>query len=114
MCSVRSGLCGGDRRCKNGMVAVESGTAGAVVGGRYAIEAELATGGMGVVFRVVDRPTGRVLALKRSLAGGADSAPRNAALLEREYRTLVTLRHPHIIRVHDYGVDEVSAFYTME
>ena len=86
-------MCGGCGPCKNRMVTVESGTVGSVVGGRYAIEAELATGGMGVVFRVVDRPTGRVLALKRSLAGGSDSGPRNAALLEREYRTLVTLRH---------------------
>jgi tRNA A-37 threonylcarbamoyl transferase component Bud32 len=96
------------------VVAVESGTVGGLVAGRYTVEAELATGGMGVVFRVVDRPTGRVLALKRSLADSSDSGPRNAALLEREYRTLVTLRHPCIIRVHDYGVDDVGSFYTME
>src|SRR5262245_47972954 len=96
------------------IVAVESGTVGGLVAGRYAIEAELATGGMGVVFRVVDQPTGRVLALKRSLADDSDSGPRNAALLEREYRTLVTLRHPCIIRVHDYGVDGAGSFYTME
>ena len=35
-------------------------------------------------------------------------------MLQREYQTLVTLRHPHIIQVYDFGVDEQGPYYTME
>ncbi len=67
---------------QNAIVTVESGTVGSLVAGRYAIQSELARGGMGAVFRVVDRSTGSVVALKRSLAEGLGTAERNAALLE--------------------------------
>lgn len=70
-------------------MAVETRTASGLIAGRYVVESELARGGMGVVFRVVDQSTGRVLALKRNLDSGATST----ALFEREYRTLVALRH---------------------
>ncbi|HEY6881168.1 MAG TPA: serine/threonine-protein kinase, partial [Polyangiales bacterium] len=78
--------------------------------GRYELGEELARGGMGAVYRVVDHTTGRTLALKRSLSHHATG--RSA--LQREYQTLVTLRHPHIIQVYDFGVDEVGPYYTME
>jgi hypothetical protein len=35
-------------------------------------------------------------------------------MFEREFRVLSGLRHPRIIAVHDYGVDESGAYYTME
>jgi len=34
--------------------------------------------------------------------------------LQREYHTLEQLRHPRIIEVYDYGVDELGPYYTME
>jgi tetratricopeptide (TPR) repeat protein len=89
-------------------------TVGDLIAGRYAIVSELARGGMGAVFRVDDRSTGRPLALKRSIGGDPVEFEANGALLEREYRTLVWLRHPCIIQVHDFGVDEHGSFYTME
>jgi tRNA A-37 threonylcarbamoyl transferase component Bud32 len=66
---------------------------------------------MGVVFRVLDKSTGRTIALKRSLDNGPVSV---TSLFEREYRTLVSLRHPRIIQVYDFGVDDEGSFYTME
>ena len=36
------------------------------------------------------------------------------ALFEREYHTLVRLKHPRIIEVYDYGIDEHGPYYTME
>jgi tRNA A-37 threonylcarbamoyl transferase component Bud32/tetratricopeptide (TPR) repeat protein len=81
---------------------------------RYLIEAEIARGGMGIVFRARDRVSGRVLALKRPLGDGAASLPRHAELLEREFRTLVALKHPRVIEVYDYGFDGAGPFYTME
>ncbi len=80
------------------------------VAGRYQIEATLAKGGMGSVYRVRDQSSGRTLALKR-LQAGARSA---AALFEREYQTLRSLKHPRIIEVYDYGVEAAGAYYTME
>ena len=38
----------------------------------------------------------------------------NEALFEREYHTLVRLKHPRIIEVYDYGLTEHGPYYTME
>jgi tRNA A-37 threonylcarbamoyl transferase component Bud32/tetratricopeptide (TPR) repeat protein len=81
---------------------------------RYLIEGEIARGGMGIVFRARDRVTGRVLALKRPLGDGSPSLPRHAELLEKEFRTLIALKHPRVIEVFDYGFDAAGPFYTME
>jgi tetratricopeptide (TPR) repeat protein len=79
--------------------------------GRFCIEAELARGGMGAVYRAVDRSTGKRVALKRLLAGGG---PKVGALFEREFYVLSSLSHPRIIEVYEYGVDAEGPFYTME
>jgi serine/threonine protein kinase len=67
---------------------------------------------MGSVYAVRDEQTGATLALKR--ARGVEQSPHLIELFEREYRTLASLSHPRIIRVHDYGVDGGSPFYTMD
>ncbi|MFI5306962.1 MAG: protein kinase, partial [Polyangiales bacterium] len=82
----------------------------APIAGRYEVEAKLARGGMGAVYRVRDLSTGRALALKRLQA----RARSTSALFEREYQTLRSLKHPRIIEVHDYGLDADGAYYTME
>ncbi|HEY6881281.1 MAG TPA: protein kinase, partial [Polyangiales bacterium] len=84
-----------------------------VVAGRYELEGELARGGMGVVFRARDRVSGRLIALKRSLEDQEGSSHLRT-MLQREYQTLVTLRHPNIIQVYDFAVDEHGPYYTME
>jgi eukaryotic-like serine/threonine-protein kinase len=81
------------------------------VGGRYRVVRVLGEGGMGVVAEVADRGSGERLALKR-LHHGASAL--QASLFEREYRTLASLRHPRVVRVHEYGVDDDGPFYTME
>lgn len=80
------------------------------VAGRYRIEALIAQGGMGAVYRAVDESSGKRVALKRR----TDGDPRVAKMFEREYHTLVSLKHPRIIEVYDYGVDASGAHYTME
>ena len=82
-------------------------------GGRYAVIEELASGGMGTVYRVFDRVSGQERALKRPRAGTANQRLVVEAL-QREYHVLATLDHPRIIRVFDYGVDDVGPYYTME
>jgi hypothetical protein len=80
---------------------------------RYVVQAEIASGGMGIVYRVKDRVTGEDRALKRM---HAESASRLLLVeaFEREYQVLAGLDHPRIIRVFDYGVDENGPYYTME
>jgi hypothetical protein len=83
-----------------------------VVADRYRVEQRLAKGGMGIVYRAFDPVRQRTVALKRLHSGGPKSRQRK--MFEREYATLVGLRHPRIIAVHEYGVDSVGAYYTME
>ncbi len=83
------------------------------VAGRYRLEQHLATGGIGEVYRAVDESTGRRIALKRLLKQYV-KVHRVWMLFEREYYTLAQLKHPRIIEVYEYGVDEQGPYYTME
>ena len=83
------------------------------VANRYVVKEELASGGMGVVYRVLDRSTGEERALKR-LNRNASNELFLVEAFEREYQVLAGLDHPRIIRVFDYGVDEVGPYYAME
>lgn len=105
------------------------------VGRRYQIFESIGQGGMGEVFRARDRLTGQIVALKSLLRAEAGSAQGTDAVrlaiapgsdspaptldihlaLAREFRTLSSLRHPHIISVLDYGFDaQRMPFFTME
>jgi eukaryotic-like serine/threonine-protein kinase len=72
----------------------------------------IARGGMGEVFAALDQSTGTHIALKRLLTRDAERT--TAALFMREYHALSELRHPCIIEVYDYGVDQQTPYYTME
>jgi hypothetical protein len=80
---------------------------------RYIIKEKLASGGMGVVYRVFDQVTGEERALKR-VTPEASGQRMLLEAFEREYQVLRTLDHPRIIRVFDYGFDDVGPYYTME
>lgn len=91
-------------------------------GKRYQTSDLLGRGGMGEVYRAIDRLTGQTVALKRVITltdvqdfdTGEDSINYRIALA-REFKTLASLRHPHIINVLDYGFDEERQPYvTME
>lgn len=103
-----------------------------LIGQRYQVMSLLGAGGMGGVYRALDRLTGQEVALKqvqlgpdgKSRAGGGrkDAQPNsNTALrtfrlaLAHEFRTLATLRHPNIVGVLDYGFDAArEPFFTMQ
>jgi hypothetical protein len=83
--------------------------------GRYELIGEIGAGGMGSVYRARDPGTGGVVALKQlSGKNAGDKRAMLEALFEREYHTLVRLKHPRIIEVYDYGVAERGPYYTME
>jgi hypothetical protein len=85
---------------------------GEVVAGRFQIIKKLARGGSAEVFAALDRSTGKRVALKRLLAQQGKHAA--VARFMREYYALAELRHPRIIEVYDYGVEQGEPYYTME
>ena len=79
--------------------------------GRYVILDKLGEGGMGEVFRAYDRLTDRKVALKRLWA----KDPQGVVAFAQEFRVLSGLRHPFIVDVIDYGLDESGQpFFTMQ
>jgi tetratricopeptide (TPR) repeat protein len=89
---------------------------GALVNGRYAIDAHLGTGGMGVVYRARDTlHDHRLVALKTIRADGARRA--RISMFKAEFRMMAELRHPHVAEVYDFepvhGCDDLYLF-TME
>ncbi len=88
---------------------------------RYVLHEILGTGGMGSVYRAVDRLTGQTVALKRVMTPTGDLMFNSASdfddhrvALATEFQMLASLRHPHIISVLDYGFDAAAQpFFTM-
>ncbi|RMG19485.1 MAG: serine/threonine protein kinase, partial [Deltaproteobacteria bacterium] len=72
---------------------------------RYAIEEEVGSGGMSVVYRARDTTLGREVAVKvlhRHLA----SRERERARFRREAQAIAKLRHPNILEIHDFSSEE--------
>jgi len=82
---------------------------GVVVADRYRIEALLGTGGMGAVFRAVDRRLQRPVALKVH-HGRAASLVR----LRHEARLLARLSHPNVVTVLEVVVHDGAPVVVME
>ncbi|MBN1503597.1 MAG: sigma 54-interacting transcriptional regulator [Candidatus Eisenbacteria bacterium] len=80
---------------------------------RYRVLELISSGGLAAVFKVRDEESGRVRALKLlPLAGGS---PTEVELLKLEFGRVSSLRHPCIVRVHDFGsVDFRSAYFVMD
>lgn len=86
--------------------------AGALINERYQIEAELGSGGMGVVYRAHDRILERTVAIKTLPRAGLDDESRGR--LQREAQAVARLNHPHIVSVYDAGEFEGAPYIVME
>lgn len=85
-----------------------------ILNSRYRVLDRLGAGGMGTVYRVYDRLTGKIAALKRVNLRSNKGDTSEYVTLAREFRLLASFRHPNIINVTDYGFDESrQPFYVM-
>lgn len=81
--------------------------------GNCRIVGEIGSGGMAVVYRAVQEPLGRevaIKALKPSIAVDSQFAKR----FEREAHFMASLQHENILHVYDFIKDGRSMFITME
>lgn len=81
------------------------------VPGRYELKEELGAGGMGVVYRALDRERDQDVALKTFRRASAKDEYR----LKREFRALAELSHPNLVALYDLVTDDDGpSFFTME
>ncbi len=81
--------------------------------GKYEIEAELGSGGMGVVYRAIDTRLGRPVALKTM----SPTVLGNPEVLKRFYREAQAagqLHHPNIVTIYDIDEADGIPFIAME
>ncbi|MGQ4384168.1 Stk1 family PASTA domain-containing Ser/Thr kinase [Streptomyces sp. SAS_270] len=86
---------------------------GQLLDGRYRVEARIAVGGMATVYRAVDPPLDRVLALKvmhPTLAADHSFVER----FIREAKSVARLAHPNVVQVFDQGTDGAYVYLAME
>ena len=88
-------------------------TTRAFAGGRYAVERELARGGMATVFLAHDRELDRPVAVKVLDARLADDEGV-AGRFRREALTAARLTHPNLVQIYDAGEEGGEPFIVME
>jgi serine/threonine-protein kinase len=84
-----------------------------ILGGRYRLIEQLASGGMGTVWAAEDETLGRRVAVKVLNEGLADD-PRFIERFRREARAAAGLSHPNLAGVFDYGDDGSRPYIVME
>ncbi len=87
-------------------------SAGRTLAGRYLLHEEIATGGMGTVWRAEDELLSRAVAVKLVHPAHADDTARRR--LHREALAAARLSHPNIVAVFDAGEDGADAYIVME
>lgn len=80
--------------------------------GNYTIEGELGRGGMGIVYKGLDKKLQRPVALK-ILLPGRDSNEEQTRRFMQEARAMAQLKHPNIIQIYEVG-EEPFPYISME
>jgi tetratricopeptide (TPR) repeat protein len=81
-----------------------------LIGGRFRVLDTLGRGGMGVVYRTLDRERGVEVALK-TLRG---ITPESVLRFKNEFRALRDVRHPNLVELGELFENDGIWFFTME
>lgn len=95
-----------------GPVNVEMPKAGQTFGD-YELLAEVARGGMGVVYEARQKSLNRIVALKMVLGGRHDSSA-DRARFAAEAKAVARLNHPHIVPIYEVGERGGHSYFTMK
>ena len=88
--------------------------AGIVFAGRYQILGTLGKGGMGTVYRALDRELDDEVAVKVLLPEAFDEGTSVGVTLKQEIRLARKITHRNVVRTHDLGEADGLRFLTME
>ncbi len=80
--------------------------------GEYALLEKIGQGGMGVVYRALDRRLNREVALKM-LSGNLGASPVSLARFRLEAQLAAKLEHPNIVSTHEVGEVGGAPYFTM-
>ncbi|HMI75359.1 MAG TPA: protein kinase [Steroidobacteraceae bacterium] len=92
---------------------------GYVLRGRYVIESQVGSGGMGTVYKALDRSrsehneTEPHVAIK-ILHEQTQGRPEVVSKLRREFYSAQVLSHPSVVKVYELDLDHDFSFFTME
>ncbi|WP_395373992.1 protein kinase [Marinicella sp. W31] len=85
---------------------------GKVIGSRFEIVEKIGSGGMGVVFKAMDRELDEIVAMK-VLKNTGDN-PEDVQRFKDEIRLARRITHPNVVRIHDFGQLGKNVFISME
>src|SRR5690349_2833668 len=86
---------------------------GRIIAGKYRLERTLARGGMGSVWMARHVHLDMLVAIK--FMDAAATASNDAmARFEREAKAAAQIQSPHVVHVHDYGMEGSTPYLVME
>ena len=83
---------------------------GRVVASRFRILEKVGSGGMGTVYRAIQQPINRTVALK-VLREELTENPRSVARFQREAKAASLLKSPHTVTLYEFAQDSDGTFY---
>jgi serine/threonine-protein kinase len=87
---------------------------GTVFAGRYDIQSILGKGGMGVVYKALDRELDELVAIKTLRSEALSADPTLIDRFKQEIRLARRITHPNVLRTHDLGESNGLKYLSME